>query len=234
MTPNTQTLRYSDALWLRCSDEEEWIAQREHDVTESEAATLVGAGPIHTHLELWASKSGLIDPLPRRASSSIWSARLSYSVAAGVCEDNGWTIVDSGPLLHVRSSRFVGMSASPDYVVFCPKRGNLGILNIRTGRPSDYSDLALQFELEACGIEWAAVCSPSDDGGMKVTVRERWHEVGIELGYLVTDFMRRVRDRDMPEPFSVPSSPLIGVYFTSSDLPVARAHRAAHALECAA
>jgi len=75
------------------STEAEWLANREKDVTSTEAAGLFDAGAYdnsRTFYELYNIKSGLLAPAPFKGSDRTkWGNRLESAIAFGIAEDYG-------------------------------------------------------------------------------------------------------------------------------------------------
>ena len=75
------------------STEAEWLANREKDVTSTEAAALFDAGSYEgsrTFYELFHKKSGNITPPKFVASDRVkWGSRLESAIAYGIAEDYG-------------------------------------------------------------------------------------------------------------------------------------------------
>lgn len=202
---------YTDSHWYNPKVESDWHALRRDDVTATEAAALFGVSPWTTPFELHHQKAGLLSVEIAENERMLWGKRLEPVIAAGICQDNGWRIVNASPYLYVRSPVFTGMGASPDRVVWCPTRG-LGLLEIknvdaRVAR-ADWEDdeapvhieFQLQHQLECSGLSWGAVGSLVGGNDARVIIRERDHDVGAEIGARVTDLWRRVRDADPPPP----------------------------------
>jgi len=74
------------------SSQEEWLKLRTRDITSTESAALFGLSPYVTPFELWhRKKSGQvleIEPNERMK----WGTRLQDSIAAGIAEDQKWTV----------------------------------------------------------------------------------------------------------------------------------------------
>jgi putative phage-type endonuclease len=207
-----QRFPYTDALWLRPKTEADWLAERQNDVTATDAAALFGVSPYCTPFELYHRKAGNLTVEFETTERMRWGQRLQDAIARGICEDRGWKIINAEPYLYVRSARFVGMGASPDYIVFDPDRGP-GMLEIKNVDKfvglDDWSEVdeapvhiefQIQHQLECSELPWGAIGGLIGGNEARVIVRERDTEVGIELGQRVTDLWRRVRDKDAPAP----------------------------------
>lgn len=73
-------------------DEAEWLALRMKDITSTDAAALFGLSPYCTKFELWhRKKRGEVVEFKENARMK-WGTRLQDAIAAGVAEEQGWTI----------------------------------------------------------------------------------------------------------------------------------------------
>lgn len=207
-----QRFPYTDALWLRPKTEADWHAERKNDVTATDAAALFGVSPYCTPFELYHRKAGTLTVEVETTERMRWGQRLQDAIARGICEDKGWRIINAEPYLYARSPRFIGMGASPDYIVLDPERGpgTLEIKNVdKFVALDDWSDaneapvhieFQLQHQLEATALPWGAIGGLIGGNEARVIIRERDEEVGIEIGQRITDLWRRVRDQDPPPP----------------------------------
>lgn len=206
-----QRFPYTDSHWSRPKTETEWHAERKGDVTATDSAALFGVSPYATMFELFHTKAGTLKVEFEETDRMRWGKRLQNAIAVGICEDNGWRIVSDHPYLYVRSARFVGMGASPDFVVHCPKRG-VGLLEIKNvdrfiakDQWSDdeapvHIEFQLQHQLECAALPWGCIGGLIGGNEAMTVIRDRDLDVGTEIGNRVTDLWRRVRDNDPPTP----------------------------------
>lgn len=201
----------TSADWFRPKTEEAWHLMRKTDVTATDAAALFGASPYATPYELFHRKAGTFETVFEETERMKWGKRLQFAIAAGICEDRGWKILCADPFLYVRSRRFVGMGASPDYVILCPEKG-VGLLEIKNvdkfigldnwndeEAPVHY-EFQLQHQLECAGLSWGAIGGLIGGNEARVFVRDRDEEVGTEIGNRIVDMWRRIRDSDAYSP----------------------------------
>lgn len=214
--PVRQRFPYTDAVWDRPAHESDWHELRALDITATDAAALFGVSPYSTYFELYQRKIGALDATFEESERMRWGRRLQAAIAEGICEDMGWRILSDHPWLYVRSRRFVGMGASPDYVVFDPMRGLPGLLEIKNvdrfvardqwaddddgPEAPPHIEFQLQHQLECSELPWGAIGGLIGGNEARVIVRERDEAVGIEIGNRVTELWRRVRDEDPPQP----------------------------------
>lgn len=204
-----QRFPFSNALWFRPKTESDWLRLRETDVTATDSAALFGVSPYATPYELFHVKAGNLKVDFKENTRMLWGKRLQRAIADGICADYGWKILSAHPFLYVKSPHYVGMGASPDYIIHCPARG-VGLLEIKNvdkwvGK-EEWADeespvhieFQIQHQLECSGLSWGAIGGLIGGNETKVFIRERDREVGREIGNRVTDLWRRVRDNDPP------------------------------------
>jgi len=72
--------------------EAEWLRLRTQDITSTEVAALFGVSPYTTLFELWHRKKENVVVEFEPTERMKWGNRLQDAIAAGIAEDNGWTI----------------------------------------------------------------------------------------------------------------------------------------------
>ena len=201
----------TNAEWFRPNIEADWLALRATDVTATDAAALFGVSPYATPFELFHRKAGSLEVTFEESERMRWGKRLQTAIAEGICADNGWTIINRDEYLYVRSKSYVGMGASPDFIVYDEKLG-VGTLEIKNvdkfvafdswsdDEAPPHIEFQLQHQLECAQLPWGAIGGLVGGNESRVHIRERDPEVGAEIGNRVTDLWRRVRDNDPPHP----------------------------------
>lgn len=205
-------LRLSDATWFRPRTEKGWHKLRADDVTATSAAALFGVSPYMTPFDLFHRMAGNIEVEIAETDRMKWGKRLEPVIAAGICEDRGWRIVDASKFLYARSPLFPGMGASPDFVIediARPERG-YGLLEIKNvdkfvaldGWSEDeapvHIEFQLQHQLEACRLGWGAIGGLVGGNDTRVFERDHDPEVGAEIGRRIADMRQRVADNTPP------------------------------------
>lgn len=202
----------ADWFWPR--KESTWLKLRAPDITATSAAALFGVSPYATPFELFHTLAGSLKVEFEETSRMLWGKRLQDAIAKGICEDNGWTIVDRHPFLYARSKRFARMGASPDYIIADPARperglGLLEIKNVDKFVASDeweddeapaHIEFQFQHQAEVCGLEWGAIGGLVGGNETRVYVRERDREAGEAIGQAVVAMLDRVARNDPPDP----------------------------------
>lgn len=217
----------TEADWFRPETEADWQAMRKTDITATDAAALFGVSPYATPYELFHRKAGTFESVFEETERMKWGKRLQFAIAAGICEDKGWKILSADPFLYCRSRRFVGMGASPDYVIHCPARG-VGLLEIKNvdrfiarehwsdeEAPVHY-EFQLQHQLECSALKWGAIGGLIGGNEARIYEREYDAEVGAEIGNRVVDFWRRVRDNDPYTPDYLKDAETIGKVYLNA------------------
>lgn len=207
--PHTES---ADWFWPR--KEATWLRLRAPDITATAAAALFGVSPYATPFELFHTLAGNLKVEFAENSRMLWGKRLQDAIARGICEDNGWTIVDAHPFLYARSKRFLRMGASPDYIIadaVRPERG-LGLLEIKNvdkfvarddwqdDEAPTHIEFQFQHQAEVCGLEWGAIGGLVGGNETRVYVRERDREAGEAIGKAVEAMFDRVARNDPPAP----------------------------------
>lgn len=86
------TVADNERLVLLPQDEQEWLKMRTEDITSTDCAALFGISPYMTPFELWhRKKKGDVVKFEGDTRMN-WGQRLQDAIAAGIAEDNGWTI----------------------------------------------------------------------------------------------------------------------------------------------
>lgn len=73
-------------------NEAHWLALRREDLTSTDIAALFGLSPYKTHFELWHEKKAGERAEFVENDRMKWGKRMEATVAAGIAEDQGWTI----------------------------------------------------------------------------------------------------------------------------------------------
>jgi putative phage-type endonuclease len=211
----TKCKQYSDAaVWQKPRTEAKWLKLREGDITATAAAALFGASPYMTPFDLFHRLAGNMTVVIEESERMLWGKRLQDSIAAGICEDNGWKIVDGHPFLYARSKLLEGMAASPDYIIEDVARPELGYGSLEIKNvdyfiaKDDWSDeespahieLQLQHQLAVCGLSWGAVGGLIGGNKSKVFRRDADVEVMEAIFHAAREMFDRVKRNDPPAP----------------------------------
>lgn len=73
-------------------DEQHWLELRKQDVTSTEVAALFNCSPYCTYYELWHRKHDNLEVEFKMNSRVQWGSRLQDSIAAGIAQDEKWSI----------------------------------------------------------------------------------------------------------------------------------------------
>lgn len=159
------------------TDRATWLERRRRAVNASEVGALFGRHAYQTELGLYVDKSGRVPPKKFDNAVLRRGRLLEGSVAEAVREERpDWQITKANQYLFrsLRNNVFdgqstpVGIGATPDFIVECPKRGR-GVLQAKTALPSvfeaDWSPtvpplwiiLQVQQEMLLEGVSWGAI-----------------------------------------------------------------------------
>lgn len=149
---------------------EAWLAERRTLLTASDVPAALGLSPWKSPFELWAEKTGNIDPEDIGDRDAVkWGLRLEKPVAEGYAEDSGRTVTMWEPYKLVRSSICDWLGATPDATQYDAKDPEEGALQIKTTsafkkadwaeEPPIYYQVQLQTELLVTGMPWGTLAA---------------------------------------------------------------------------
>ncbi|GGD19990.1 YqaJ viral recombinase family nuclease [Aureimonas glaciei] len=203
---------YSRSAWFWPRLEKSWHFLRAPDVTATAAAALYGVSPYMTPFDLYHRLAGNVEVVFTENERMLWGKRLQNAIAQGICEDNGWRIVDAHPFLYARSAKFPHMGASPDYVIedtVAPDLG-YGLLEIKNvdkfiamdgwsdEEAPTHIEFQLQHQLEACDLNWGAIGGLIGGNDIRVFRRDRDVAVGADIGARIGEMFDRIERSDPP------------------------------------
>lgn len=202
----------ADWFWPR--KESTWLKLRDGDITATAAAALFGVSPYMTPFDLYHRLARNVEVVFEESERMRWGKRLQDAIAEGICQDNGWEIVDAHPFLYARSRLYPGLGASPDFVIRDRNRTSLGLglLEIKNvdkfiakdeWEPDEapvHIEFQIQQQLEVCGLEWGAIGGLVGGNETKVYRRERDHDVGRAIGEASNAMFARVAAKEPPAP----------------------------------
>lgn len=103
-----------NALVIPFTTESAWLEARKADITSTESAALFGLSPYLTHFELWHRKRTGIVPDFEVSDRMRWGNRLEAAIAAGIAEEQGWTIAPLKDYMRLPAER---IGSSFDFVI---------------------------------------------------------------------------------------------------------------------
>ncbi len=109
--------------------EQEWLALRANDLTSTEISALFNSSPYTTAFELWHQKRSNTISTLEPSERMRWGLRLQNSIAAGVAEEQGWTLKPLDRFLYMRDEE-ARLGASFDFE-FTAKDGSKGLLEVK-------------------------------------------------------------------------------------------------------
>ncbi|WP_321336511.1 lambda-exonuclease family protein [Breoghania sp.] len=201
-------------VWHYPRKESTWKKLREGQITATAAAALFGVSPYMTAYELYQVLTGTLSVEIGENERMTWGKRLEPVIAAGICEDNGWNIVDARRYMFAISTICDHMAASPDFLIEDPARPELGVglLEIKNvdkfvaldswedEEAPAHIEFQLQHQMGATGLKWGAVGALV--GGNSVRTIERTHDAEVigEIMRRINDMCQRVAERREPSP----------------------------------
>ena len=198
----------------RKDDEAGWLAARHQDITSTDVAALFGLSPYLTEFELFHRKRADAPVRIEDNDRMKWGRRLEQSIAAGVAEDNGWTIRARNIYQRDAEAR---IGSSFDYTIVATDDRGTGLLEVKnvdglvfrnswtvnedgTIEAPEHIELQLQHQLEVADLEWGVIVALVGGNDVKVLHRTREREIGQVIRARVSQFWDRVAKGDAPAP----------------------------------
>ena len=195
-------------------DKDHWLDLRRLDLTSTDVAALFGLSPYLTHFELWHRKKSCAEVTIQETARMRWGNRLEASIAAGICEDNGWT---GKPFKdYVRLPEHC-LGSSFDWRIAGPDGGDGdGILEIKTVDLRAFKsgwefeddqlvapahiELQVQHQMLVAGLAWAKIGALV--GGNEVHVLHRDADPAVHRAILAkaAEFWRSIAENREPPP----------------------------------
>jgi putative phage-type endonuclease len=205
---------------LTPADEAEWLRWRAEDITSTECAALFGVSPYETAYALWHRKRGTLTREFPDTERMKWGRRLEASIAAGVAEDHGLTIVPMKQ--YARHGSVPRLGASFDYSIegganIDPAAGK-GILEIKNvdarvasqqwdidgeeeiGEAPAHIELQHQHQLEVMDRDYGYIAALFGGNRLAVIYRERDRVVGAQIRERVAAFWASIDAGTEPAP----------------------------------
>lgn len=202
------------------ADEQSWLDMRAKDITSTEAAVLFGCSPYLTLYELWHRKKEQKVVTLAANERMKWGNRLQDAIAAGVAEDEKWTIRKMKEYIRLPDLR---MGSSFDFYRFPGKPGeasmdfldgelleikNVDSLAFRDGwMETDDSleaplhiEFQVQHQLAVSGLK-ACTLAALVGGNRKVLIRRERDEKAIDaIKREVAAFWKSIEEGIAPKP----------------------------------
>lgn len=200
------------------TDEASWLERRADDVTSTEVAALYGLSPYCTAFELWHRKRDRVVEQSEPNERVKWGNRLQDAIAAGLAEERGWKLARLNVYMRDEADR-LGSSfdyeADADFAVDEPLSG-VGLAEIKNvdrgvfydewiDAPSgieapQHIELQAQAQMEVADRPWCAIVALVGGNELKVSVRQRDHEIGRNIRQRVRAFWKSIADNAPPKP----------------------------------
>jgi putative phage-type endonuclease len=187
-----------------------WHAARAKVVGASEVAALFGVSPHTSHYALWHIKAGRVPPPNLDEDERVrWGRRLEAPIAAGIAEDQGWTIAKGGHITHPTEP---GMGCTLDYRITQggPMPGE-GVLEVKAvdwlvrkrewgEEPPAHILLQLQHQLACTGLAWGVVGALVGGNDVRIWPYTARPAVMKEIARRVGRFWASIRANKPPAP----------------------------------
>jgi len=146
---------------------EQWLAERQNSIGASESPAALGQSPYRSPYQLWAEKTGLIEPADlSNFEPAEWGLRCEPIIADSFSDRTGRRVTMWLQHKSVRHPLFNWISCTPDAIQVCPMRGE-GLLQIKITHefnaanwkdgPPLYYQIQLQHEMAVMGMEWGTL-----------------------------------------------------------------------------
>lgn len=151
------------------NEREAWLAGRRNGIGASDAPAVLGISPFKSRGDLWAEKTGLVEPPDLSDNEAVeWGLRLEGPIAEAFEKRTGRIVTRLPSYASRRHPVLDWMSCTPDALQTCPQKvGDVGILQIKTTsafNASDWSEapplyyqVQLQHELAVTGRNWGSL-----------------------------------------------------------------------------
>jgi putative phage-type endonuclease len=193
--------------------QEKWLNDRAVDVTSTEIAALFGISPYLTKYEIWHRKHNKDLGQFELNERMKWGSRLQDSIAAGVAEDNGWTIRKMTEYIRLTDlnagSSFdfaIGEVNAPYHAVLEIK--NVDGLAFKEGWLVDgdnveappHIELQVQYQMWVAGVSHATIAALVGGNRVVLINREADKEVQQKIEKVLSDFWESIALNKEPEP----------------------------------
>lgn len=230
---------------IEFANEAEWLAERDKDLTSTEAAALFGCSPYSTEFELYHRKAGQLANDFKDNDRTRWGRRLENAIAEGVAEDLGlivepFKVYMRIPELRMGSSfdfKVIGLREDWDgsdetYRDLFRKYGpgimevkNVDGLAFRRGwiageeiEAPPHIELQVQHQLEVADMPWAIVAPLIGGNTPQPFYRMRDHEIGAAIRTKVAELWSRIAANNPPAPnFYEDAEAISRIYVNSND-----------------
>lgn len=195
---------------------EAWLQYRANFLTSTETAALFGCSPYATEFELYHRHlQNLVTELEPNERMK-WGSRLQDAIAAGVAEDQGWTIQKMDEFIAIPDLR---IGASFDFRIVVgdepgPEDGLLEIKNVdslifRDGWLVDDDgsieappqiEIQLQTQFGVSELKWGYIGALVGGNDIKLLKREADGEIWKAIEGKSKEFWKRIDQQDAPAP----------------------------------
>lgn len=198
-----------DRVSIIPENKQHWLTLRLQNGTSTEAAALFNKSPYLTYYEMWHRKKDQILIEIEENDFMKWGSRLEPQIAAGVAEDNGWTIRPKKEFISIPSAR---IAASFDFEI-----ENTAILEIKNVNSLAFKqgwledddgnleapiqiELQVQQQMLVSGLTKAYICALVGGNTVKILQRDYDKEIGALIADKWEIFWKSIDDNIPPDP----------------------------------
>ena len=196
---------------IACTNEQEWLHERSHRLTASEIASIFDANKFKSRLELYAEKTGAIEPKPLDSEPVQWGKEFQGAIGRRFATKTGREVAEADPFtLYVHPS-LDWLACTLDFWEKDKEKGE-GILEAKATDfqwepdPPPMYQIQLQCQLAITGIPWGTLCAFNGLRKPPVWIDYERHDAFIKtLISKAEEFWWRVQTKN-PPPVGVEAS----------------------------
>ena len=188
---------------------EQWLEARTKDITSTEVSALFGISPYITEFELWHRKKDQTVVEIEENERMKWGTRLQDSIAAGIAEDNKWTVRRMDEYMRIPELR---IGSSFDFSI--EPNGLLEIKNVdglifkqqwledEEGNLEAplHIEIQVQHQLAVCGRDFAYIGALVGGNNVVLLKREKNQKIIDGIFKKVAEFWKSVEADNPPPP----------------------------------
>lgn len=198
------------------TSEADWHRLRALDLTSTDCAALFGLSPYCTLFELWHRKKGALSVDIPENDRMKWGGRLESAIAAGIAEDQGWTVAPMKDYKRMPEHR---LGSSFDYRIITGNSENDGILEIKNvdwlafknGWTMEgdelvapaHIELQVQHQMLVSGLKWARIAAFIGGNDTRLLARSADEQVHLAILNKARAFWRSI-ETNTPPPATYP------------------------------
>lgn len=200
-------------------NEQDWLRMRCFDLTSTDIAALFGCSPYTTAYETWHRKKSGEIPEFSENKRMFWGSKLQDAIAAGIAEQEGWTVRRMNEYMRLASQR-IGASfdfeatereigEDPEYATGLLEIKNVDSIQYKQGWLIDddgnieapaHIELQVQTQLLVSGRQYAYIGALVGGNDLKLMKRERNEKIMSAIMLKAASFWKSINDNNPPDP----------------------------------